>query len=652
MSYYAKLEWKNNTPFSPEFDDIYFSTDSGIEETKYVFISHNNLVERFKNITDNDTFCIAETGFGSGLNFFTTLKLWQEHAKQTAKLFFISFEKYPIAPHHIKEIFNNFPELSNEVDEFLSQYYLPTPALHRLTFKHNVFLNLIIGDISATICRHSFTANAWFFDGFTPNKNNAMWNESIIENIMQLSSKNTSFATFTANSTVRKLLQKYGFNVKKDIGFNKRDMLFGEVQPSFRNSTPLKKIRPSPWFTPYENVNHSKNVSIIGGGISGASTAYSLANRGYKVTLYESHSQLAMDASGNSQGMLYANFSGQYTPILELSLCGYRYSHYLINKLLKQNVDYANCGIIQLDYNDKIKKQHEQILNTNLPPDLCYFVNHDEISNIAGIKVNSDSGLYFPYGLWVDPQKLVKSLVNHPNITVKLGINIIDLIYLDDFDWQMIDSNNNTYCTPNIVLCNSHSVTKFTQLNNFNLRKIRGQLSIVPHKNILKTVICNQGFITPNKGNSYSIGATFKFKDFDNEVKLDEHIENINNFNNIVPEIIEKIHLGNLIGKVSFRSSTTDYTPIVGPIADHDKFKEAYKDLSKDSNYWINKPCPYLKGLYINVAHGAKGILTAPICGEVIADYIDNTPFAVSNFAKNGLHPNRFWRNEIIKGKK
>ncbi|MFN8771316.1 MAG: bifunctional tRNA (5-methylaminomethyl-2-thiouridine)(34)-methyltransferase MnmD/FAD-dependent 5-carboxymethylaminomethyl-2-thiouridine(34) oxidoreductase MnmC [Neisseriaceae bacterium] len=651
MTYYAKIAWKNNTPFSIEFDDIYFSTISGIEETKYVFIQHNDLINRFKSTHENDIFVIAETGFGFGLNFLVTCKLWQEYANKFAKLFFISFENHPIAPEDLKKVYNNFEELSSQANELISQYYLITPSTHRFTFKHNIYLNLIIGDINTTITQQKFIADAWFLDGFTPNKNKSMWNEELIEHIRQLSSTNTTFATFTANSEVRRLLSQNGFIVKKDKGYSKREMLFGELDPNTPTQQ-LNKTRPYNWFIPYKNINDIKHVIIIGGGISGAATAYSLANRGYKVTLYESHSKLAMEASGNPQGMLYGRFAGNYTPILELSLSGYRYSHRLINKLLNKNIDFENCGIIELDYNDRIKKQHQQILKENYPPDLCYHIDHEEIFNIAGLKVNSNSGLYFPYGLWVDPQQLVEHLISHPYINVKLNTNIIKLIQVDEYNWKIIDSNNNIDIAPNIVLCNSHAVTQFTQFNNLYLRKIRGQISIVPRKNQLHTILCNNGYITPNKGDSYVIGATFKIEDNETTIKLSEHIENVNNFTNIIPQITKEVNLDEINGKVSFRSSTTDYVPVVGPIAEYNKFKETYKDLAKDSNYWIDKPCPYLKGLFINVAHGAKGILTAPICGEIIADYIDNTPLSISESLKNGLHPNRFWRNEIITSRK
>ncbi len=68
----AKLSWNDaGTPVSDSFGDVYFSNDNGLQETRYVFLNQNNLPERWQT-HDRDLFVIAETGFGTGLNFLAT----------------------------------------------------------------------------------------------------------------------------------------------------------------------------------------------------------------------------------------------------------------------------------------------------------------------------------------------------------------------------------------------------------------------------------------------------------------------------------------------------------------------------------------------------------------------------------------------------
>ncbi len=54
---------------------------------------------------------------------------------------------------------------------------------------------------------------------------------------------------------------------------------------------------------------------VVGGGLAGTSAARSLAQRGWQVQLIERHSQLAAEASGNPQGILYARLSAARDPV-------------------------------------------------------------------------------------------------------------------------------------------------------------------------------------------------------------------------------------------------------------------------------------------------------------------------------------------------
>ncbi len=422
-----------------------------------------------------------------------------------------------------------------------------------------------------------------------------------------------------------------------------------------------KILRPTPWYDRYQNHNDNHSVAVIGGGISGAATCYSLLRRGYKVTLFERHSELGMEASGNPQGILYGNFFGTNSANVELSIAGYKYSYDLIHQILTRYEDFDTCGMVQFAYNDKILKQQQGLLKSalyrNTLSDFCHYVDKTKMAQLTNINESNipyEHGLYFSNGTWISPQIFIDKLTKHPSITIKCDTEIISLRENGMYNWELVDQQNNMYNFPNVVICNANDAIKFTQISNLYLRKIRGQVSIIsntPHEKLSPTnmILCNSGYITPPHNNSFTIGATFNFKDFDEKIRDIDHIENINHFKNLLPNILNNINPRDIMGRVGFRCSTTDYFPMVGPIADYRAFKEIYKNLQKDSNYWIDDDCPYLHGLYLNIGHGAKGILTAPICGEVIADYIDNTDMALNKHVIQKIHPNRFWRDEIVR---
>ncbi|WP_150466943.1 tRNA (5-methylaminomethyl-2-thiouridine)(34)-methyltransferase MnmD [Francisella sp. SYW-9] len=226
---FAKVIWEKNTPKSDIFDDFYFSSDSGVEESTYNFLEHNFLEHKFKSLSTKQKFCICETGFGAGLNFTLTLNLWQKVAPKDAQLEFVSFEKYPMDLENTSKVLNSFEQLNN-YEKFLEQYK-PQKGLNIISFE-NVTLKLIIDDVN-NIGQYRFSkVDSWFLDGFTPARNIAMWNDILFKNMALRSKSNSSFATFTASSLVRKKLQKYGFEVKKDTGFGKkREMMYGFFKP-------------------------------------------------------------------------------------------------------------------------------------------------------------------------------------------------------------------------------------------------------------------------------------------------------------------------------------------------------------------------------------------------------------------------------------
>jgi D-amino-acid dehydrogenase len=58
---------------------------------------------------------------------------------------------------------------------------------------------------------------------------------------------------------------------------------------------------------------HMKSIAVIGGGITGVTTAYALAKRGLRVTLFERHRYAAMETSFANGGQLSASNAETWT---------------------------------------------------------------------------------------------------------------------------------------------------------------------------------------------------------------------------------------------------------------------------------------------------------------------------------------------------
>lgn len=249
----ATLEFNaEGTPVSRDFDDVYFSNDNGLEETRYVFLGGNRLAERFP-VHSHPLFIVAESGFGTGLNFLT---LWQAfdsfrsaHPQATLqRLHFISFEKFPLTRDDLALAHQHWPELAPWAEQLQAQWPLPLPGCHRLLLdRGRVTLDLWFGDINELTDQLDATLNqtvdAWFLDGFAPAKNPDMWTPNLFNAMARLARPGATLATFTSAGFVRRGLQEAGFTMQKRKGFGrKREMLCGVMEQH------LMPTLSAPWF--------------------------------------------------------------------------------------------------------------------------------------------------------------------------------------------------------------------------------------------------------------------------------------------------------------------------------------------------------------------------------------------------------------------
>ncbi|MFM9834650.1 MAG: tRNA (5-methylaminomethyl-2-thiouridine)(34)-methyltransferase MnmD [Methylophilaceae bacterium] len=225
---FEPINWINNNPYSIVFDDIYFSSDDGFAETEYVFIAQNRLKERFASLK-NEQFTIIETGFGTGLNFYSTAVHFLALAPTDATLHYISIEKFPLSPSDMQKVASFWPQFAPITSEYLPKYAELKSGLNSINIAGSrISIGLQVDDILSSLAQITQKADAWFLDGFAPAKNAEMWSAEVLKQVSRLSKSGTTFATFTSAGKVRRDLQVAGFDVQKLAGFGKkREMLAG-----------------------------------------------------------------------------------------------------------------------------------------------------------------------------------------------------------------------------------------------------------------------------------------------------------------------------------------------------------------------------------------------------------------------------------------
>ena len=179
---------------------------------------------------NSKNFIIGELGFGTGLNFLLTWKLFKELKIKDGYLDYISIEGYPLMKNQMNKVHEKHPNLQKlwvELQDALPPLW---SGIHRLNLNHGkVRLTLIYSDVLEALKSSIFTADAWFLDGFSPIKNPEMWEESLLMAVQEKTKAGGTFATYTSAGAVRRSLTKVGFEVSKISGFGKkRHMLSGK----------------------------------------------------------------------------------------------------------------------------------------------------------------------------------------------------------------------------------------------------------------------------------------------------------------------------------------------------------------------------------------------------------------------------------------
>ncbi len=695
----AVLNWdEQGQPVSSTFGDIYFSSASGLEESRHVFLQHNQLSERWQTLKNGEHFTVAETGFGSGLNFLAAWDLWLKVAPIGAQLHFVSVEKFPLCKTDLTRALALWPELTHLSEQLISAY--PTfvgHGFHRLNFMAGrIKLTLIIDDAAlgftkllATthplFSRTGATVDAWFLDGFAPSKNPQMWSDELFDCMNKLSTNKpghnqTTAATFSAAAIVKNGLQRAGFSIQKVAGFGrKREMVKAIFNAEPETIDPDKftyrgsfSPHPVPWTIQRNKpIFTQHNAVIIGGGLAGCHSARALAERGWQITLVERHTQLAQEGSGNPQGVLYAKLSplDEAQAAFNLATLQYALNYY---QQLWPAIG-SNCGVLQLAYKPAETELH-QLLRARFAKanDLVEFVDAERASEIAGVRL-SQSGLYFPQAGWINPRKLCARLVDHPNIQVICQTEALALKQLES-SWQVLSRDGVVATAPVVIIATAKDALTFPQANHLPIKSIRGQVTYLVETSTspaLKTVVCAEGYICPAEKRTekkkekekpssstegiFCTGATFNLKDDSSELRTSDHQTNLDNLHKHTPAIAEhwkSVDISKLDGRVGFRCTLPDYLPVVGALPEVDDLVHDFAPLRKNAKAGVITPGSYLPGLYINIGHGARGLTYTPLCAELLAAQINNEILPIAAELANALSPARFVIRDLIRNKR
>lgn len=369
--------------------------------------------------------------------------------------------------------------------------------------------------------------------------------------------------------------------------------------------------------------------------------------------MLERREEIALEGSGNPQGLLYAKLShrDETLPRWNLAALNYAQRHYR---------PYWSCasagepsGLIQLADGDSKVHAFAQIAEALGENELCRLVDASEATELAGIPL-AHGGLYFPEAGWLNPRRLCQQLLDHPAICLRTNTPVDRLERRGDH-WQALRQTQILAEAPVVILACAHTVKQFTWCNHLPLKPIRGQITFVPATETsarLKTALCGRGYIAPSVAQRHCIGATFNPGEETLALLPQDHEENLAHLQALSTELHRELappQTDNLQGRAAFRCATPDYLPVVGPLPRADAIAHDFAGLAKNARQRIARPATYWPGLYVNCGHGSRGLAYTPLAAEFLAALLQGEPWPLERSLANALHPARFLIRRIIR---
>ena len=590
----AIVDWRDDTPFAPRFGDGYFSREDGAGESRAVFIEGNHLPERFARLDSGDLFVIGETGFGTGLNMLLAADLFARVAPAGARLSLVSAERHPLRPEDLARALRLRTGPEPFAERLQAEYPPLTPGFHRLRLAKNIDLTLMFGDAGVMWRQSDANVDAWFLDGFAPDRNPTLWQPELFETLVRRSRADATLATFTVAGAVRRGLGEAGFEVRRCPGFGrKRQRLEGclpgqALAQRFVTGTAV----------------------VAGAGLAGATTARALAERGWQVRVIDP-AGIASGASGNRTGVVYTTPSGIATPQNRFYQASYLHAAGWLRRYRagQKGVGTFN-GVVQHITDDRQRARLAAASSSGHWPE-------------AQLRELDEDSVLLADGGFLRPAAWCRLLLDHPAIALETG----SVAHIDAGGHPVLAAGD-TIEADAVVLCIAGAALDMEGLPALPLRLIRGQVSecrATPASLRWRRAHCHNGYITPAIDGLHCVGATFNLRDPEPLARASDDLANLDRLHSNLPlrwaalggddiEVVDR--------RVAFRCQTNDYLPVAG--------------LTPGTRNRSDVP------LLLNLAHGSRGIGGTPLVADLIADLLSETPGCVDRAMASVLDPGRF----------
>ena len=600
----ARLEYKEGVLYSALYGDIYHSADGAVGQAQHVFLCGCGLPRRWAR---RERFTILETGFGTGLNFLATWAAWRLDPERSARLHFISVEKHPFRTGDLAILHARWPEFPELSHQLLATWPVLVPGFHRIMLDGGqVQLTLMLGDALDCLPNLQARVDAFFLDGFAPERNPDLWQPGLFAAIAKMAAPGALAATYTVTGGVRAALAQAGFVCEKRPGYGRKRHC---LRAHFASES--SRDEPAP----------PRRVVVIGAGVAGTATAHALAQHGVSVTVLDRAADAGLGASGNPVAVFRPVISRDDNRATRLTRASFLHD-LRAWAALGDTVEWSRCGVLHLARHAEAAAKQRQALAATAPPDdFARWVELDEMRELANWPVASP-GVFYSTAGWVVPQSLCRAWLDHPAIRLQTGCAVARVEALAT-GWRVLDQQGGVLAEADaVVLANARDARSLAPDQAWPLHTVRGQITQFPPDCLpqIRRVIACEGYVSPG-ARGLLVGATYEHDDDDIAPRVASDLANMARLEAILPGATAAFSLHDAATKsrASLRATLPDRLPIVGAVS--------------------GRP-----GLFVAAGYASRGVVWAGLLGEALADLMTGQPLPLENDLMRAIAPTRFAR--------
>ena len=572
-------------PRSRLYDDLYYSRDDGLAETRAVFLAGCGLPQRWQG---RRRFTVAELGFGTGLNVLALLDLWRAARPAGGHLSIFSVEAHPIGAAEAAAALAAWPELADLAARMTARWPGRRPGFHRVDLPElAATLDVAVMPASDALAAWSGPADAWFLDGFAPAKNPAMWTDALMRQVAERSAPGALAATYTVAGQVRRALGLAGFTVERRPGFGrKRERLVATL--------PGESKSPE-----------APTVAIVGAGIAGASLARAFASLGVTADVFEA-AGVGAGASGNPAAVVTPRLDAGLGPGAQLYVQAFERAVRLYGELQGAVI---TRGALQLRIEERDTARFAKIAASDLfePGSLA-----ELDANAAGAALGEPAppALRFDAAVVIEPHRVLDAWLPQPTLaSIAAGRP-------DGQGWALLDADGQPLAHADIV-CLAAGAGLAALWPDAPLTPVRGQVSWA--EGVAPPPAVSWGGYAATTPGGAMFGATHDRGDASDGWRLEDDRRNLAEVAGRLPVLAARLAAADIRGRASVRATVPDNLPLAGPLADK---------------------------LFVLGALGGRGFTLAPLLAEHIAALALGAPSPLPAPVAALLNPGRFSERE------